>query len=238
MTRGVLYIAFGELFVAEALASARSLKHHSPGLPVTLLADREVDSEYVDDSRLIEANHARCKVDYIYDSPYERTLYLDSDTSIEYDIEEMFGVLDRFDVALVHDFARKRRRWCERIPEYAEIPYAFPEFNGGLLLFGRSPAAEGFFRLWRELFHKYRDVTSGWDQATLRIALWRSEIRVHTLPIEYNVRSRANRARADKQVASGVDPHFMKPRVLHWRGVHRMRGLRRLLGKKYKPYRY
>ena len=41
MDRGVIYVATGPAYVAEALISAASVKNRMPGLPVTLFCDQE-----------------------------------------------------------------------------------------------------------------------------------------------------------------------------------------------------
>jgi hypothetical protein len=62
--KGVLYIAGGEEFVEEAVASAGSLKRHNPTLQATLFADREVcvDRTGLDSTRVIDFSHQRAKV--------------------------------------------------------------------------------------------------------------------------------------------------------------------------------
>jgi hypothetical protein len=220
MNRGVLYIAFGRKFVEEALFSARSVKRHSPGLRIALFTDAGIDDPAVDIVKKIDPGHIRAKVDYISESPFERTLYLDSDTKAVRSVDDALTVLDRFDVAMTHELARSRAQYEESIPEYGEIPYAFPELNGGLLAYRRTTAALDFLRDWRDLFHRYREVTSGWDQPTLRIALWRSNVRLHTLPPEYNVRNYYLRRRISKAVASGNAPDVLAPRILHWHGLN------------------
>jgi hypothetical protein len=113
--------------------------------------------------------HPRIKVDLLHESPFKRTLYLDSDTEVVGDISDLFDLLDRFDVGLAHDFTRKRLRWSRAIPEYSEIPYGLSEMNGGVILLGHGPGARQFLQLWQTYFHRYKVVTRGWDQASLRI---------------------------------------------------------------------
>src|SRR6185369_16973411 len=94
-TRGVVYVAVGEKFVAEALASAASLKVHHPELPVTLFADRQVASPYVDTMTVMEPMHPKlARIVYVARSPYERTLSIDTDTFICGKIEGLFSVLE------------------------------------------------------------------------------------------------------------------------------------------------
>ena len=122
MTRGVLYIAFGEHFVKELTLSAESVKKHNPNLHITAFIDREIESEFIDNIRIIESKHLRPKVDFIADTPYDETLFLDTDTIVDYNIEDMFDLLDNFDYAGTHDLARKRKKYSAVMREYREIP--------------------------------------------------------------------------------------------------------------------
>ena len=47
--------------------------------------------------------------------------------------------------------------------------------------------------LWEKYYTKYFDKTNGYNQPSLRIALWESDVRIHTFPLEYNRRSKQNR---------------------------------------------
>ena len=58
-TRGVLYIAYGDLFVKEALYSAESVKAQCPDLDITMFSDRMVDSPHIDDCKIISVSHLR-----------------------------------------------------------------------------------------------------------------------------------------------------------------------------------
>ena len=232
-SRGVVYVAFGDRFVAEAVHSVRSLQQRCPGLPAVLFTDRPLPGAPFDEVRVAEVGHIRAKVDLLAQSPFDESLYLDSDTRVVYDLRDVFDVLDRCDVAMCHDFARKRQTMAQLVPEYAAIPYAFPEFNGGVILYSRSEAARRFLELWQQRFHQYREQTRGWDQVSLRVAAWESRARVLTLPPEFNVRSEAVKRRVAKQRMPGV----MVPRVLHWHGLHDVKWWHRL-SPKYRACKY
>jgi hypothetical protein len=237
MQNGVIYIAFGERYVGEAIFSAESLKQQSD-LPITLFTDLGVSSPFIDSVVKINPEHKRAKVDFIGESPYERTLYLDSDTKIVRDISDVFGILDKFDVAAAHDHSRKTSRWSSKVPAYAAIPYAFPEYNGGVLLFRRSEAAQAFLALWRTRFHENKHLTNGQDQATLRISLWESDVKLHTLPPEFNVRNEAVRQKIIKRAQQPEEQGVLAPRIYHWHGLSKKTGIFRRLRDKYKPMAY
>jgi len=213
MNKGVLYIAFGDNFLKEMLYSAESVKRNSPDMHITVFSDREVDSDFIDDCRLIEVKHIRAKVDYIQYSPYDQTIFLDTDTVVDHDISEMFGILEKYDFAICHDLARKRENVSKLIPEYAEIPYAFSEINPGVMVFNMNERVSKFFSGWRELFYKHFDKWP-YEQPTFRTALWQSDVSLYILPPEYNIRSRTNREKQRKFHHEYGEDH-LKPRIYH-----------------------
>jgi len=214
--RGFLYIAFGDAFTKEALMSIKSLKKFNSE-PVALFTDQPKLDNFeglVDVYAQIQPRHIRAKVDFIDKTPFEKTVYLDSDTLIVRNISDMFDILDRFDVGLTNDYARKRTKYSKIVPEYAEIPYSFSEVNGGIMAYNSSLATQSFLSLWKEYFYKYFQQTNGWDQVSLRISLWRSNVRLHHFPFEYNIRSKANREKQDRFKHEFGEQH-MAPRIYH-----------------------
>lgn len=187
---GVLYITAGRKYLRAAMHSAASVRRHCPGLATHLYADwREqgVDFSTSPDPFTsvapIDHPHRRSKVDYISQSPFERTLYLDSDTEVVADIRSLFDVLDRFDIALCH--AHRRNTPDRLAPWRVALPQGFPQYNGGLVLFKRTPAVQAFLEAWARHYH---EAGFSQDQRTLRELLWLSDLRMATLPPEYNVR--------------------------------------------------
>lgn len=216
--KGIIYIAFNNAFVQESFLSAESVKRFMPDIPITLFTDKDVKCDFIDDIIRISPKHIRSKVDYITESPYENTLYLDSDTVVMMDITDMFEVLKRFDVGFVHDYARKRDNYC-KIKEYADIPYSFSEVNGGIMSFNNSDNTKEFLSLWQKKFYEYKNATNGWDQVSLRIALWQSNVRIHHYPIEYNVRPSSIRDKVKRNHAQLGESH-LEPRIYHMHYDH------------------
>ena len=216
LEKGIVYIAFGEAFTREALFSAESVKKNSPGIEIAIFTNMKFDSDYIDYVCYIKPNHIRSKVDFISFSPFKETIYLDSDTCVVFPIHDMFDVLSKYDIGAIHDFARKREKYSKLVPEYGKIPYSFSEVNGGVFVFKQNEKTKSFFKLWRSYFYKYYQQTSGWDQVSLRIALWESDVNLYTLPIEYNNRGKDNREKVNLPyvIKENGDDH-MKPRILH-----------------------
>jgi lipopolysaccharide biosynthesis glycosyltransferase len=234
---GVLYVAFNDKFVREAIASATSLKKVSPSLHVSLFSDLDPKASCFDHLRIVANKGWRCKVDYLPQSPYERTIYLDSDTKVVFPIDDIFEALDRFDLAACQDFARKRRSMAAKIPAYAEIPYGFSEHNGGVIAYRRNEATRAFFDDWQKLYNEHREATLGQDQPSFRIALWRNDLRILTLPPEFNVRNRTQQAQAHSRASEPGNEALLHPRIFHWHSVAKP-GRSWLPTRKYQPSKY
>lgn len=189
-SQGILYIAAGARYIRAAIRSAESVRRHSPGLATHLYADwpdhgfdfRSSPAPFTS-VETIDHPHRRSKVDLIARTPFDRTLYLDTDTALNADIRDVFRVLDRFDLALCH---AHRRNTPERLaPWRLDLPRAFPQYNGGVILFKRTPPVIAFLESWGRAYHE-----AGFqqDQRTLRELLWLTDLRLATLPPEFNVR--------------------------------------------------
>ena len=213
MKRGVFYIAFGKNFIKEVILSAESVKQNCGDIHITLFSDKEVESEFIDDCKVIDVQHIRPKVDYISESPYEQTIFLDSDTIVDHDITEMFDLLDKYEFAICHDLARKRENVSKLIPEYNEVPYAFSEVNPGVMVFSKTDNVMNFFENWKKLFYKY---ISSWpyEQPTFRTALWQSDVNFYIMPPEFNVRDDRVREKAVRMHHEFGEDH-LKARIYH-----------------------
>jgi len=207
-TRGVIYVACGESYVEAASASARSVRECSPALATHLFTDRaECAGSVFDGVTRIENPHRRAKVDCIVETPFDRTLYLDADTRVVEDISEMFELLDRFDLAIAHAHRRNHRNtstvWN------CELPESFPQMNSGVILFRRNDRTIELLGAWRDAFHHAGFAK---DQVTLRELIWNSDLRVHILPPEYNVRY--------SKYLRFWEPAEAKPRILHYKSFN------------------
>ena len=213
MKRGVLYIAFGDNFLKELKFSSESVKKHCPDLHITVFSDKKIDSPFVDKNELIEVSHLRPKVDYIGRTPYEETIFLDTDTIVNYDIREMYDILEKYDFAIGHDLARKRKNVSNLIPEYKKIPYSFSEVNPGVMVFKKTDEVIEFFGLWKKYFYRYFHVWP-YEQPTFRVALWHSDLEFYILPPEFNIRSKGNREKQRKFHHEFGEDH-LAPRIYH-----------------------
>lgn len=187
---GVLYIAAGVEHIRIALRSAQSVRKTNPHLPIHLFADWQQNKFQFDSEpgpftswENIPDPHRRSKIDYMAQTPFDKTLYLDTDTQVLCDLNDLFTLLERFDVALAH--AHKREILIKQKKVMIEVPNAFPQFNSGVFLYKKNARTIRVFKQWRQWFYETKLLT---DQNTLREVLWASDLRIATLPPEYNVR--------------------------------------------------
>lgn len=183
MTSGIVYVATGEGYVAEATRSAASAKRAMPDVAVCLVTDCDVQSPCFD-VVVRETEVCRAPVDKLLAvrAPFDRCIFLDSDTYLVSDISDIFSVLERFDLALLHE---TRRGWDYSIEG---VPHCFSEYNTGLIAFRRTPAVEDFFRRWRENYELLysRLPVPNTDQPSFRKTVFETDVRVATLPSEYH----------------------------------------------------
>ena len=189
-SRGVVYIATGQKFVDEALISARSVRKTMGSVPIVLFTDLEhlvIDPPEPVNEVILMTDVRKSCLDKMYpllDTPFERTLFLDTDTYVCDKVDELFEILDHFDVAVAHPPYRVQY-------QIDGIPECFPEPNTGVIAFRRSPEALKAIGQWPVEYE--RQQVSGrkphHDQHSFRVALYQSEARVLILPHEYNFRN-------------------------------------------------
>ena len=213
MKKGVLYICHGKRYTDEACLSAKSLKKFCPDIHITMFADVDTQSKYIDDVKIINPQTIRSKVYTIYDSPYDQTLFLDTDIIFNYRVDDVFDLFDKYDIALAHDLARKREKFSKVMPEYGIIPYAFSELNTGVIAFRKCTAVKDLFEKWQYYHSKYYKICP-YDQPSFRISLWESDVNVYVLPTEYNVRSKQNRQKQINFHHEFGEEH-METRIFH-----------------------
>jgi FkbM family methyltransferase len=194
-SRGAVFVATGAPYRAEASSAIASLKLQMPDLPVTLYSDDEAIVAGAERQFLIAdpAHSFLDKIDPLRSTPYDRTLFLDTDVYVCAPLDDVFELLDRFEIAFCHAprrFSRINGRPNELYP-LAAVPEAFVEPNSGVIAFRRTPALLHLLGRWRELYLEQlaSPVKPGTDQPALRQALYESGVAMHVLPPEYNFRT-------------------------------------------------
>ena len=206
-TSGVVFVATGARYIACAENAARSVRQHMPDVPIALFTNAGnlgvLLSDAFDTVIELESVHHRSKVDCLMRSPFERTLFLDADIRVLEDVSDLFQLLDNFDIAMAQAHARNRD--ATRAVWKTALPDAFPQFNTGVIAVRRNPETQALFESWSS---SYKEAGFRKDQVTLRELLWSSELRLATLPPEYNIRYPKNLWLWSKREA--------RPRICHF----------------------
>ena len=130
MTSGFLYVATGEKYLRETIKSAHSVKKWMPEIPILLCTDQsEVPENLFVQVRLIHSPTYSFfdKIVPLSESPFERTIFLDTDTVIVADISDLFEVLERFELAVSQANFRHDREFS--------APNCFVEMNTGVIAY-------------------------------------------------------------------------------------------------------
>lgn len=203
--RGFVYAATGAKWVHEANASAAQLRTVHDDIPRILytnlpaVADRTVFDDVI---TVPEQTWVQTEVKLwsVARSPFERTVYIDTDTYVCADVTGLFDVLARFDFAAIPVPFQRPPHAGHFNPD--DIPESFQSVNGGVFSFRRNDATARMLDEWWELFQDDKSrVGTAADQPSLRIALWRSDCRILQMPAEFNMRTL--RYRAQPTVAVG-----------------------------------
>lgn len=221
MNKGVIYTVYnavGDQFFKELSVSVESFRKFHPDLHITCFSDMKPDKLLqlvpgINKCIQIDCKILRAKVDVLKHSPYEKTLYLDSDTVFDYNIYDIFDMLDEYELVIAHCLARKREKYSKVIPEYKNIPYAFSEVNTGVMGFKKCDNIDKLLNLWPKYYRKYYNVCP-YDQPTFRVSLWESKAKLYILPPEYNARSKQNRQKQRTFHHEFGEDH-LKERILH-----------------------
>jgi hypothetical protein len=181
---GFVYVATGKAYLPEAFRSAESLRRHHPDAPICLITDHPPeDRGPFTEIREPEGAVRHTPIDKVlaYEAPYDRVIFLDTDTFVLDDLTPVFRMLERFDLALLQDV---NRGWNYELPD---VPVSFSEFNTGVMAFRKSAAMADFFAAWSreydEMRNEYGFVT---DQPSFRRTLFHSDLRVAPLPSEFH----------------------------------------------------
>ncbi len=185
--RGVVYVATGRRHLDEMVQSVSSLRKHMPRLPVLLYTDqKEIPRGVFDAIRTIEnpCHSFMDKIAPLCDSPFDCTLFLDTDTLVCAPIDDLFDVLERFDLAVTHAPFRHDRPFS--------TPICFAELNTGVIAYRNTESVRTMFRLWLAIYEKEVADTGKMDsdQPAFRAALYQSsDVAPYVLPTEYNLRT-------------------------------------------------
>eukprot|EP00668_Euglena_longa_P031976 GGOE01041252.1.p1 GENE.GGOE01041252.1~~GGOE01041252.1.p1 ORF type:complete len:348 (+),score=90.63 GGOE01041252.1:27-1070(+) len=188
-------------YLAELLASVETVKRNSPSTPIALVTDHpdnvNATVAALFDRIVIQSGHVHVSwgdiIPAVLASPWRRTLFLDLDVKVCGDVEPMFQWLDHYDLAVVPEpflFSHAKGALLHRSPQ--RITWnSLNNWNTGVVLYDANPRVHAFFHAWNAAYN-YPGGPGGGDQETFARLLEASDVRVKTLPAEFNLRVHTN----------------------------------------------
>lgn len=182
MEKGIIYVASGQDYRDECCISAKSVKNEMAHVPITVFSDEDFNCEYIDNVIVMDdPNYSSLdSIQCLPKSPYDQTIYFDTDIYVAGDISGIFDIIADYDLAAVHDTRHSNHHECP-IPQ---IPSDYPEYNTGVIAYQKNEPVVEFFENWADLWEEQPETVI--DQPSFRASLYESGLKVVTLPPEYN----------------------------------------------------
>jgi hypothetical protein len=194
---GFLYCATGPRYLAEAIQSATRSREIMPDVPIALFTDADSAAAA---PPIFDLVHLIPSPSFSYDDkinafeqcPFEKAVFVDTDTYWLAPAYELYELLDRFDLAYTHEVHRGTNY-------EPDCPECFPEPCTAVMAFRNCPATASLWQGWRERFawekarrdsHPLMAID---DQGAFRHVLYHvvPPLNTYVLPPEYNLRLHA-----------------------------------------------
>ena len=199
-SQGFVYACSQDTWLEEAIRSALSVKKVMPDIERELYITENIfpvnrkilESAFTKVVSLQEINFPhRPRFESFLMTTLDHAVFIDGDTLILEPCYELFQVLDDFEIALclapqLHHSKAIKSNLHSFLPF---VSMAVSEFNGGLIVAKNTEKFRNFVKIWMQLFRICLSREYGMDQASLRIALAKSDLRIATLPNNYNFRA-------------------------------------------------
>lgn len=154
---GVIYLAIGEKFKQEFINAYKFFKKSNPTIPISLFTDCPMGE--LDGCTVYPLNEKKnphkLKVDILKRSPYQKTLFLDTDTLVVGDIFQIFYLLDDCDLCITK----------EPNVDYNQTPYKYLGYeskktiNTGVFAFKKCKFISKMIDGWITLVSTQNDST-------------------------------------------------------------------------------
>ena len=205
---GFVFAVSGADYLPLAENAAETIRRHHPDHPIDLFTDQAVEPEIFDRVIPLEAQSFRPKFEALRRSRFDRTIALDADILCLAPVDDVFTLLDRFDLAAAHEPRRNSETALMVCGE--PLPAAFPQLNSGVVAIRKSARIEAFFA---DMEQALAESGTERDQPVLRRQLYDSDLRIWVLPPEYNFMTTDLLEACSEQQAA--------PRILHLTRLHR-----------------
>lgn len=209
ITRGILYVAYGQAAIAQFYVALRHLgRVHN--WPIAVITDETLRPQHGCPAFEVipfasdhaGARDAKLMMDVL--SPFSQTVYMDADTRIRRSISAIWSFLDQGWEVCATPVGSKTRTgsmrhvfmdgnmidgaWIipggleERNATVAEVGWPFCGWQGGVMAFRKTERVHRFFEAWREEWERWRDQ----DQPALARAYRRSPVLMFPLAQDFN----------------------------------------------------
>ena len=186
MNLGYLYVANKSKFIDEAIISSKSLRRFT-NLPIAIVCTAELYNDKLDaffdkvvvNNTLNEYTYLS-KIIGMQSSPFEGTVFLDSDTFVCSDISNLFDLMDLVDIATTSEVKIHTKEL-----DFIKYKNLIPEFNSGVIFFKKNSVIEKLLKDWLKICI---DNKLQIDMPGLREAILANfkNIKFVILPEEYN----------------------------------------------------
>lgn len=191
---GVFYVAAGQKYIDEACNSARSLRKINSSLRISIACNQKPEENGLFDQIILVDETVKSrnegllfKTKYLYTlSPYQKTLFVDTDTFFIGDIESGFNILDYFDISMTLDppdshfptLSSGKKIDCKPV-------------NTGVIFFKKNEVNDRLFQEWLKIYSEKLAQNPNLresDQTSCTEALMRCSSRLYPLSPEWNTR--------------------------------------------------
>ncbi len=166
---GVITLAYGRAYYVEmAKTLARSLRLHSPNIPLAIVTDCQEDEElsklfdYVLPLKKEYGSNMIQKLHLNKYSPFQRTLYIDSDCIAVRDISFIFKDFEGMSFGAVGDaylVAGQKDNFIDVDAILKKFGLdKLPKFNGGVYYFDKSKTADAIFETALEILRDWKSL--------------------------------------------------------------------------------
>ena len=192
-SHGILYVATGNCYISEAIKSAlltRRWFNH----PISIVTDQPEYpnlASYFD--LIIQHNQPhytyRDKISGLLQSPFKRTLFLDTDAFLAYKAEHIFSYLESAELSATFAPVRHPPGWSDE-----SVPKSFGELNTGVIYLRSNFKVRRLINEWLSLYdYLFSKCNQAWDQASFRSVFWKfltkKGLKYLPLTSEFNLRT-------------------------------------------------
>lgn len=192
LAEGFLYIATGETYIKEALQSLRTLKQYHPTAHSTLITDQAVELTDFNQIKIIDfpkAEQSDWKKGILYKiiglqhSPYQKTVFLDTDTFVLGDCSTLFNLANYHELMVCYDAA-----YNPPVTVDGSALENYDAYNTGVIVFQKTESVNQLFNKWLSTYkQKYKAYPH--DQPPFMEALLYTKVKLYVLPNIYNFRN-------------------------------------------------